>query len=186
MRFVVASGCNARIQARAITCGIRRHTRERAAITAIAIRNVSVVAFFLGANEKITALIRATNAIDANLSIRTIRAVGDFRPRSTRMVVTANFRAIAGIAITAFRIARCRTLIVARKGAIHFATVTIEHIAVVASLKPLDFAIATYGLTGTACAAIAPDVSTACACVSPRRACPLRCNGYFVTATPSK
>lgn len=103
-----------------------------AIVTAVASDNVAVFAFFCLAYEKISALVWTANPANADLHIRARRSIGRRHSRTAGMIIEALFFAIARIRIVAFRVASRGADIVARVVAIRFATITANHVPVVA------------------------------------------------------
>lgn len=164
MGYIVTRRRDARIEIGAIACGIVRQTRKLAIVAAVAIGDISVFAFFRGAHEEITALIRTANSSNADLTIAAGRAIGRIRPRSARMIVLARLFAITRIGIVAFCIARGRSGVIAREGTVGFATVTVHGISIVTGLGAFHNAIvALRGLTSAAPHSAHPSLG-ACSC----------------------
>jgi len=86
-------------------------------------------------------LILTTNPRNANLTVGACRAIRCRFSLGARVIVLARFRTITRIGIVAFGVARRWALVVAGEVAIAFATVTTDHIPIVASFQVFDFAI---------------------------------------------
>lgn len=132
VRCIIAFRRHARIEIRAISSGVSGQTRELAIVTAVASDNVAVFAFFCFAHIKIAALVWTANSANADLHIRARRSIGRRHSWTTGMIIAARFFAIAWIRIVAFRVAGRGADIIARIVAIRFATITANHVPVVA------------------------------------------------------
>jgi hypothetical protein len=186
MRVIVTCCRKARIKIGAITSWINRQTRKLTTVTTIAIGDIAVVAFFVSrrADKKIAALVWTANAHKANLPIVTRRSVDRFIALGARMIVQALFVAITWIFVVAFRVARRRARVVARKAAIGFAAIGAHHIAIVTCLKILDFAIAANPSGSSTAHTPATNTAFAANATSTRLAGTSRgVDGYFTIAT---